>query len=273
MSKLSKYGVIGMCATAALALGLMGCNSADKNQTAEPTKTEDAAELPQNVAEGTGEYTFQDADGTYWAVDTEVSRDGRSITVWLPITATEQWTYTIDSEGDAPIAALGDPTVSEDGTTWSAAFSGAAIDPTGDARITFTEHYPAGSQPVYRQFVMNVNVADDDMVSLLGTMGAGFPAEWYDEETSANLGVRVPTAETGEWAFDATPDVLEVVAGPAIDGNVTSISYRALKAGDATISVTRLNDKGLPLYCGTITVKTDADGKITPQKAEWSLNG
>ena len=261
-------GTVGTCIAMVAALGLAGCGSAS-NSNSSNAPSQEAADP---VEEGTGEWVFQDADGTYWAADTAISKDDRSITVWLPMDDPEEWSFSMACEGDSPLDLLEEPSVSDDGTTWSATFSGAAIDATGEVEITFTQKYVAGSQPDRRQFVMGVNVADDDSLTLLGTSGAGFPAEWYDLDETDCFGVRVPVGESGSWQFDANEEFLEVLAGPAEDGDEYAASYRAKQAGASVISVNKFDDEGNPVFNGVLNLWADESGMISVQSAEWFVS-
>lgn len=131
---------------------------------------------PDPVLDGTGEWTFQDPDGTYWAVTTEISKDDRSITVNLPMEDIEEWSYSMSPE-KSPLDILGEPNVDKKGKMWSATFSGAGIDATGDVEVTFVLKYPAGAQSDHRHFTMKVNVADDDSITLIDKFGEGFDSE------------------------------------------------------------------------------------------------
>lgn len=260
-------GVVAACVALIAVISLVCCSG---GKEAPRNVNNNVTKLPVSdyVIGTVKSWEFEDADGTKWEAATDVSADGKTITVFLPMDGVEAWSYDVVSKGDAALAKVEEPAVTKDKAAWYVTFSAAAA---GDADIVFSQRYPAGSQPEKRQCVIGVNVANDHKISVLGAKGHGFPAEWYDQEPAAALAVRLPVAKTGKWEFTADDKILEVLAGPSEEGGTYSVSYRALQPGETTLTVIKLDDKGSPEYSGILSLTIDDKKIISVKSATWNV--
>lgn len=203
-----------------------------------------------------------------WSVDVELSDDSKSVTVRLDQPAPEDWQYQIEGETGI-VDLLTGPEVADG--VWAASFSTAGLEKDGMVTLDFTQRYVAGAQELAHEYALTLDVSKGE-ISLYSGDGYNYPAEFYFMDGDM-LVFNMPLDATYSWGFQVGDEkILEAVAGPDDDGDVTAVSYRGIAEGDTDVLVQMLDQDGKVVSYGDMLVHVGSTGEITLGEFNWVLH-